>query len=93
MYTAESLPLALVEATVGLERYNQLRRYVFFRVGIPEEQPSKLEEEDLHDGWDRHPPSSRSQRVGDRWVSRGESAVLKVPSVADWYCDRGVSGR
>lgn len=85
VYTAGSLPLALVETMTGLERYDQLRRYVFFRVGIPEEQLSKLEEEDLPDGWDQHPPPSQSQRVGDRWVSREESAVLRVPSVAVPY--------
>ncbi|WP_423824684.1 RES family NAD+ phosphorylase [Salinibacter ruber] len=32
-----------------------------------------------------HPPTSRSQRVGDRWVSRGATAVLRVPSVAVPY--------
>jgi RES domain-containing protein len=85
VYTAGSLPLALVEMMTGLERYDQLRRYVFFRVGIPQGQLSKLEAEDLPDGWDRHPPSSRSQRIGDRWVSREESAVLRVPSVAVPY--------
>ncbi len=85
VYTAGSLPLALVETMTGLERYDQLRRYVFFRVGIPQVQLSKLEAEDLPDGWDRHPPTSRSQRVGDRWVSRGASAVLRVPSVAVPY--------
>lgn len=85
VYTAGSLPLALVETMTGLERYDQLRRYMFFRVGIPQGQLSKLEAEDLPDGWDRHPPSSRSQRIGDRWVSREDSAVLRVPSVAAPY--------
>ncbi|MCS3628734.1 RES domain-containing protein [Salinibacter ruber] len=85
VYTAGSLPLALVEMMTGLERYDQLRRYMFFRVGIPQGQLSKLEAEDLPDGWDRHPPSSRSQRIGDRWVSRGESAVLRASSVAVPY--------
>lgn len=64
VYTAESLPLALVEMMTGLERYDQLRRYVFFRVGIPQGQLSKLEAEDLPDGWDRIPlPPGRNVSV------------------------------
>lgn len=85
VYTAESLPLALVETMTGLERYDQLRRYVFFRVTVPEEHLSEREEENLPSGWDRHPPTSQSQHVGDRWVSRTESVALKVPSVVVPY--------
>jgi RES domain-containing protein len=57
-----------------------LRRYVFFRAEIPETFVSEVSDDDLPGGWDRHPPSSPSQRVGDRWVSSGESVALKVPS-------------
>lgn len=85
VYTAGSLPLALVETMTGLERYDQLRRYVFFRARIPEGKVSELEEKDLPTGWDRHPPPSQSQRVGDQWVSGGESVALKVPSVVVPY--------
>ena len=85
VYTAESLPLALVEALTGLERYDQLRRYVFFRARLPEPLISEVTAEDLPEGWDQHPPPSRSQRVGDRWASREESVALKVPSVVVPY--------
>jgi len=85
VYTAESLALALVEAMTGLERYDQLRRYVFFRAEIPGTLVSEVSEDDLPDGWDRHPPASPSQRVGDRWVANGESVALKVPSVVVPY--------
>lgn len=85
VYTGESLALALVEAMTGLERYDQLRGYVFFRARLSAEQVPEVEEEDLPDGWDRHPPPSQSQRIGDRWTSRGESVALKVPSVVVPY--------
>jgi RES domain-containing protein len=87
VYTAESLALALVEAMTGLERYGQLRRYVFFRVEIPEVLISEVSGDDLTEEWDQHPPASSSQRIGDRWVSNGESVALKVPSVVVPYSD------
>jgi len=85
VYTAESLPLALVETLTGLERYDQLRRYVFFRAVLPEALISEVGEENLPNGWDQHPPPSQSQRVGDRWAAREESVALKVPSVVVPY--------
>ncbi|WP_103028587.1 RES family NAD+ phosphorylase [Salinibacter altiplanensis] len=85
VYAAESLPLALVETSAGLERYDQLRRYVFFRAELPETQVSEVEEDDLPEGWDRHPPPSQPQRMGDRWASNEESVALRVPSVVVPY--------
>jgi RES domain-containing protein len=84
-YTSESLALALLETLTGLERYHQLRRYVFFRARLPEELVSEVSETDLPDGWDRHPPPSQSQQVGDRWASRDASVALQVPSVVVPY--------
>lgn len=85
VYTSESLPLALVETLTGLERYQQLRRYVFFRVRLGEEMISVVSDEDLPEEWDRHPPPSQSQQVGDQWVSRKTSVALQVPSVVVPY--------
>ena len=85
VYASESLALALLETLTGLERYHQLRSYVFFRVRMPEELVTELSEEGLPEEWDRHPPSSQSQRLGDRWASREESVALRVPSVVVPY--------
>ena len=83
--TTESLPLALVEAMTGLERYDQLRRYVFFWAGLPETLIFEVSEGDLPDGWDRHPPPPPAQRIGDRWVAQQRSGALRVPSVVVPY--------
>lgn len=85
VYTAESLALALLETLTGLERYHQLRSYVFFRARFSEEKVSVVSASDLPDGWDQHPPSSPPQRIGDQWVSRGASVALRVPSVVVPY--------
>ena len=85
VYAAESLALALLETLTGLERYHQLRNYVFFRVGLSGEMTSEVAESDLPVGWDQHPPPSPAQQIGDRWVSRGDSVALRVPSVVAPY--------
>jgi RES domain-containing protein len=85
VYTSESLALALLETLTGLERYHQLRSYVFFRARMPEELVTELSEADLPKGWNRHPPPSSPQQLGDQWASREESVALQVPSVVVPY--------
>jgi RES domain-containing protein len=85
VYASESLALALLETLTGLERYHQLRSYVFFRARLPEELVSEVSETSLPDGWDQHPPPTQSQQVGDRWASQGSSVALRVPSVVVPY--------
>lgn len=85
VYTSESLALALLETLTGLERYHQLRSYVFFQARLPEDLISEISETDLPDEWDQHPPPSKPQQVGDRWASREESVALRVPSVVVPY--------
>jgi RES domain-containing protein len=81
VYTSESLALALLETLTGLERYHQLRSYVFFRARLREELVSEVSETSLPEGWDQHPPPTQSQREGDRWATRRASVALRVPSV------------
>lgn len=85
VYASESLALALLETLTGLERYHQLRSYVFFRARLPQELVSKISEGDLPEEWDQHPPPSQPQQLGDRWASKEESVALRVPSVAVPY--------
>lgn len=80
IYTAESLPLALLETLVGLTSYKQLYQYVFFQADVSTEHVEELGE-NLPTGWDTHPPRSVSKDIGDAWVSSGRSLVLRVPSV------------
>ena len=81
VYTAESLALALVETMTGLERYDQLDAYVFFRVTIPAATVTELDPADLPDRWREQPPPQSTQAVGDRWVEARSSLALRVPSV------------
>lgn len=87
VYASESFALALLETLTGLERYRQLRSYVFFRAHLAGERVSEVSETGLPDGWDQHPPPSQAQQMGDRWASSGKSVALRVPSVVVPYSD------
>lgn len=81
VYVAESLPLALLETLVGLTDYGQLHQYVFFRAELPQERIETWTAQDLPSGWNAHPPTSASKRVGDVWAASKRSLGLRVPSV------------
>lgn len=85
VYAAESLALALVETLVGLTDYEDLYRYVFFRVELGEEHVEALSRDELPEGWDARPPTAVSRQVGDAWLSEERSLALRVPSVVVPY--------
>ena len=85
IYAAESLPLALLETLVGLTDYGQLYQYVFFRAELPERCIEDLIAGALPSGWDAHPPTPVSKRIGDAWAASERSLALRVPSVVVPY--------
>lgn len=82
VYTAESRALAMLEIAVHLDLNTDLPtdRY-FVEIEIPDDLTIReIAHEDLPPGWDSKPPGSVTQLIGDFFVSRARSAVLKVPS-------------
>lgn len=85
VYTSESLALALVETLVGLTEVADLQHYLFFRADLPEHPLASVGPDNLPDEWDAHPPSRRTQALGDRWVAQQRALALRVPSVVVPY--------
>ncbi len=54
--------------------------YVYFEIEIPD-TVDILRITAKPRGWREEPPGPASQRVGDRWLRAGASALLEVPSV------------
>lgn len=81
VYTAQTESLAALEQFVQLGDEGQNIRFVCFKVEIPEEV--RIEEVNigsLPNNWKDTPAPDALKAYGADWLTRGETAVLKVPS-------------
>ncbi len=76
VYLADSLALAILETRVHLEAVAIQQPYVALEYELPEGIEGPVDE--LPDGWRRD--VERTRELGSRWLKRGSSAVLRVPS-------------
>ncbi len=81
VYLSETRALATLEVLTGLQSTAPIPAYVLVGAEFPAALVIEAEESILRKGWDTSPPTSISQAVGDGWLDRAESAVLRVPSV------------
>jgi RES domain-containing protein len=81
VYTAGSLALASIEMIVNLPAPQLLHKYVRIPARISLDLVSDLSETDLPQDWNSRPISPSTRAIGDRWVKKQGSAVLRVPSI------------
>jgi RES domain-containing protein len=81
IYLAEAVSLALLELLVHLEGQALLTSYALFSVSWDTRLMEEVPLEHLPAQWKNFPPSSVTQTIGDRWLRKGTSPVLRVPSV------------
>jgi RES domain-containing protein len=85
---SRSLSLAALEILVHLGSARPLPRYVTFRVEFDETLVSRLDHDLLPVNWRVFPAPPELQAIGDAWVRRQDSAILRVPSaVIDTECN------
>lgn len=80
VYTAQSQALAALEILVNVESAELLKHYVVTEVVINSSLIAKIEISTLPRNWRSDPPPAKVRQVGNRWIARGDSAVLQVPS-------------
>ena len=80
VYVAGSTSLAMLEMLVHLQARELLTRYALFEISFDEALIKPIDRKGLPRNWRKSPSPSVLQEVGDEWVARLESAVLKVPS-------------
>jgi RES domain-containing protein len=82
VYTSQSLSLAQLEILVHITDRRQMPPLVYATVVIPEEvRVGSLEPDGLPAAWRQFSPySATTQRIGTRWLTEANGAVLKVPS-------------
>jgi RES domain-containing protein len=79
-FAAETLSLAVLEVLVHLESPVPLAAYVVFTVEYTEGMIEDFGPSLLPFNWREYPPPPAAQSLGDAWVHRGSSALLRVPS-------------
>jgi RES domain-containing protein len=88
VYTSGSISLAVLEYTLNYRRRGWVPASVLGRAVIPDEVPIDVVTlADLPRNWSAPDPPSKLRDVGQRWLERDYSAVLKVPSavvVEEW---------
>ena len=80
VYVAESAALAALELLVHLGRGPALQAYVLIACSFPDDIVSTLDPARLPASWRSFPAPADLQLLGDEWIARKASAVLKVPS-------------
>lgn len=78
VYVSEHLSLATLEVLAHAENLEMLNQYVALEVTLPE---SITTLDELPDTWQQNPPPDSTRQLGHKWLSEGNTLVLKVPSV------------
>src|SRR5690606_33088777 len=81
VYSAQSRAPAMAEVLVHLSLEDLPEDYVMVELDIP--NSIKIEElsvKNLDIGWNAHPPTSQTQKTGDKFIDEKKSCVFKVPS-------------
>ncbi len=82
IYASGNIATATLEILVHLEDRVILDTYRLIELVIPEEIIIEVDPADLPANWQQPSMTPITQAIGDTWIQTGESAVLKVPSVA-----------
>jgi RES domain-containing protein len=82
VYAAQSLALAALEKFVHLQGAAGAMGFVSFRIDVPESVKVRhLDPAHLPRDWRGVPAPASTQAVGAAWARKGDSAILRVPSV------------
>lgn len=82
VYLGGSLSLAALEIFVHLTAEDARLAFVAIQVDVPDTVSIReLDPNQLPDNWREEPPPDACKAVGTVWVTSGDTAVFRVPSV------------
>ena len=82
IYLGSSIAQAAMELLVHLGRADVLKTYCKMPISFKESFLEQVDINDLPEDWMDNSLTPPTQAIGDSWLRRKESVVLKVPSVA-----------
>jgi RES domain-containing protein len=80
VYTSSSLSLALVEVLVHSQLGLPLEGYSAVPIEFDDTLVATIHEIDLPPNWKALPAPTETKAIGDEWVAKGSSPILRVPS-------------
>ena len=80
IYTSATMSLAALEMLVHLGRSRSLPAYVVFSCRFSESLIESLDRAALPRRWREYPAPTQLATLGEAWIKRRRSAVLRVPS-------------
>lgn len=82
VYTSGSLSLAALEYFVHVDPDVAPEHLITISADIPQSVAiESIKPADLPEGWRRYPAPEVTQEIGTKWVKKGSTLVLSVPSV------------
>jgi RES domain-containing protein len=80
IYVSENIALCTAEVAVHVPLGIMPEDYVLVTISMPEDSMLVINEQDLPDDWWVFPHPASTQEIGNRFVSEGKYAVMRVPS-------------
>ena len=80
IYTSSSMSLSALEMLVHLGRSRSLPSYVVFSCRFNDSLVEAVDVSQLPKDWRAFPALPALAAIGDQWLKRGTSTVLRVPS-------------
>lgn len=81
VYLASSISLATLEILVHVEDLKFMKdRYSVIPVRFDAKYVKEIEKPDLPEGWNAPVTSEATRKMGNAWIEKRESLVLRVPS-------------
>jgi RES domain-containing protein len=80
VYASETRALSVLEILVGIRSTRAIDAYVLIPIRFDDSIVDSVQSDQLPEDWRKSPPPPSTQRIGDDWVMRQRSAILRVPS-------------
>lgn len=82
VYTAENRALAVLEFLVGIEQSRNVGAMLMLTLQVPDQLKIEImREADLPAYWREFPAPEALASMGGAWLEKGETCLLRVPSV------------
>ncbi len=80
VYLADSLALVTLEVLVHTQAADDLLDYVWLELSFDAELLEKISDEQLPQDWRESPAPESTRALGNRWLLKQSSLLLRVPS-------------